>query len=109
MEFEAYADLAKLGARLDVAAEQISFITHDGLDANSVTMSKTVHALLITKCKGKALISSFLGSPTLWIGSVASAQERVRGQGWSSHSRALERYPTCQMGEDAQRGMRRPW
>ena len=30
-------------------------ITHDGLDANSVTVSITVHALLITKCEGKVL------------------------------------------------------
>ena len=54
MKFEAYADLAKKGAHLDVAAEQTSFITHDGLEANSVTTNKTVHALLITKCEGKA-------------------------------------------------------
>ena len=50
VEFEAHADLANMGAHLDVAAEQTSFITHDGLDANRVTMSKTVHALLITTC-----------------------------------------------------------
>ena len=55
MKFEAYADLASLEVHPDVAAEQTSFITHDALDANSVTMSKTVHALLITKCEGKAL------------------------------------------------------
>ena len=55
MKFKAYADLANMGAHLDVAAEQTSFITHDGLDSNSVTMSKTVHALLIRKCEGKAL------------------------------------------------------
>ena len=54
MKFEVYADLAKMGAHLDLAAEQTSFITHDGLDANSVTISKTVHALLITNCEGKA-------------------------------------------------------
>ena len=53
MEFEAYADLAKMGAHLDVAAEQTSFITHDGLDAKSVTISKTVHVLL-TNCEGEA-------------------------------------------------------
>ena len=44
-----------MGAHLDVAAEQTFFITHDGLDANSVTISKTVHVLFITKCEGKAL------------------------------------------------------
>ena len=44
-----------MGAHLGVAAEQTSFITHDGLDANSATISKTVHALLITKCEGKTL------------------------------------------------------
>ena len=55
MKFEPYADLANMGAHLDLAAEQTSFITQDGLDANSVTKSKTVHASLITKCEGKAL------------------------------------------------------
>ena len=40
---------------LDVAAEQSSFIRHDGLDDNSRLTSKTVGALLITKCEGKAL------------------------------------------------------
>ena len=49
VKFEAYADLANMGAHLDVPAEQTSFITHDGLDANSATISKTVHALLIAK------------------------------------------------------------
>ena len=43
------------GSHPDVAAVQTSFITRDGLDSNSVTVSKTVHALLITKCEGKAL------------------------------------------------------
>ena len=55
MTLEACADLAKMGAHLDVAAEQTSFITHDGQDANSVARSKTVHALIITKCEGNAL------------------------------------------------------
>ena len=55
MKFEAYADLANMGAHLDVAAGQTSFIKHDGPDANSVTPCRTVHALLITKCEGKAL------------------------------------------------------
>ena len=40
---------------LDVAAEQSSFVRHDGLDDNSLLISNTVHALLITKCEGKAL------------------------------------------------------
>ena len=44
-----------MGTHLDVAAEQSSFIRHDGLDDNSRLTSKTVHALLITKCEGKAL------------------------------------------------------
>ena len=48
VDFEAFADLANMGAHLDVAAEQTSFITHVGLDANSVTISRTVHALLTT-------------------------------------------------------------
>ena len=55
MKFEAYADLANMGTHLDVAAEQSSFIRHDGLDDKSLLISKTFHALLITKCEGKAL------------------------------------------------------
>ena len=43
------------GAHLDVTTEQTSFIKHDGLDANSLTISRTVRSLLITKCEGKAL------------------------------------------------------
>ena len=41
--------------QLDVAAEQSSLIRHDGLDDNSLLISKTVRALHITKCEGKAL------------------------------------------------------
>ena len=44
-----------MGTHLDVAEEQSSFTRHDGLDDNSLLISKTVHALLITKCKCKAL------------------------------------------------------
>ena len=55
VQFEAYADLAQMGAHLDVAAEQTSFIKHDGLDANSLTMNRTVHSSLISRCEGKAL------------------------------------------------------
>ena len=54
MKFEAHADLASMGALQDVAAEQTSFIRHGGLDANSVTITRTVHALLITECEGEA-------------------------------------------------------
>ena len=50
MKFEACAELANMGAILDVAGEQTSSIKHDSLDD-----SKTVHALLFTKCEGKAL------------------------------------------------------
>ena len=55
MKFEAYADLVNMGTHLDFAAEQSSFIRHDGLDDNSLLISKTVRALYITKCEGKAL------------------------------------------------------
>ena len=44
-----------MGTHLDVAAEQWSFITHDGLDDNSLSKSRTVDAVLITRCDGKAL------------------------------------------------------
>ena len=40
-----------MGQHLDVAAEQTSFLKHDGLDANSLTISRTIHALPITMCK----------------------------------------------------------
>ena len=113
MQFEAYADLANMGAHLDVASEQTPLITHDGrLHTNSFTVSKIVHVLIITTCEGEALsISGFLDSSTLWIGSEASAEEaRVWGQRWKSHSIALGMYSqsTCQIGVDVQRGTR-PW
>ena len=44
-----------MGTHLDVAAEQWSFITHDGLDDNSLSKSRTVDAVLITRCDGKVL------------------------------------------------------
>ena len=34
VKFKAYADLANMGAHLDVAAEPTSFIKHDGLGRN---------------------------------------------------------------------------
>ena len=37
-------------AHLDVAAEQTAFIKHEGPDANSLLVSRTVHALLIKRC-----------------------------------------------------------
>ena len=55
MKFEAYADLATMGTPLVVAAEQTSFIKHDGVEENSQMISRTVRALLITKCEGKVL------------------------------------------------------
>ena len=36
-------------------SEQTAFIKHEGLDTNRVATSRTVPALLITKCGGKAL------------------------------------------------------
>ena len=65
-----------------MAAEQTSFITHDGLDANSVTISRTVHSLLITKCEGKALSLVSLIPPRfgleVWRG-LKEEYEGVRG------------------------------
>ena len=55
VKFEVYADLAGVGAHLDIAAEKTAYITNDGLDAGAVLVSRTVHALLITKCEGEAL------------------------------------------------------
>ena len=78
-----------MGSHLDVVAEHISFITHDGLDANSVTI--IIFRFARHEVRMHISISGFFGSPTLWIGSVASAQGRVRGQRWKSHSSALEK------------------
>ena len=50
VKFKAYADLANMGARLDVAAESRMMVW-----TGSVTISKTVHALLIMRSQGKAL------------------------------------------------------
>ena len=55
VKFQAYADLADIGAHLEVAAEQTSFIKHEGLDAHILLVSRAVYALLITKCEGKPL------------------------------------------------------
>ena len=48
-------DLGGIGARLEIAAEQTAFITNEGVDALAVVVSRTVHALLITKCERTAL------------------------------------------------------
>ena len=78
MKFEAYADVANVDSHLDVAAEQTSFTTHDGLDANSVTISKTVCSCFAHReVRRQSSFSGILGSPTLWIGSVASPQGRL--------------------------------
>ena len=44
-----------MGTHLDVAAEQWSFIRHDGLDDNSLSIMRTVNAVLVTKFDGNAL------------------------------------------------------
>ena len=108
VKFEAYADLAKMGAHLDVAAEQLSFITHDGLDTNSVTISKTVHTLLITKCQGKALSLVSLVPRRFGLEARRVLKVEYEGKKWHSHSSARERYsqPTCHMAKDVQRGTR---
>ena len=48
------ADLAGMVAHLD-AAEQTAFIKQQGLDANSLLVSGTIHALRSTKCECKLL------------------------------------------------------
>ena len=40
---------------MDVAAEQTSFIRHEGLDANSLATCRTFRTLLVTNCEDKAL------------------------------------------------------
>ena len=73
MKFESFADLANMGTHLDVAADQTSFIKHDGLDAiqfdNKLNSSRLAHH----EVRRQSSISGFLDSLTLWIGSVASA------------------------------------
>ena len=99
VKFEAYADLARVGAHLDIAVEQTALIKHAGLDRNNLLVSGTVHALLITRSDGKA------GTSTSWTRSVVSAQGRVREvNGGKSYGSAAERHPqpTCKMGQDAQ-------
>ena len=54
VKFEAYADLACMGAHLHVAAEQTAFIEHEGLDANRLLVSGKDRALFSTSCEGKA-------------------------------------------------------
>ena len=75
VKFAACADLANMGAHLDVVAEQTSFITHDGLDANSVTISKSSR-LAHPEVRRQSSISGFLGSLALWIGNMESARRR---------------------------------
>ena len=102
VKFEAHADPADM-AHLDVVAEQSSFIRHDGLDDNSLLISRTVRALLITICDGKAFCPwSHCFHDVMALRHLRVAQRRVRGQGWNSHSSACERHlrPTCQMGKD---------
>ena len=69
-----------MGAHLDVAAEQTSFITNDGLDANSVTISKTVHTLLITRCEGKALSLVTLGPRRFGLEAWRVLKEECEGR-----------------------------
>ena len=44
---EAQADLAAMGAQLDVPAEQTASIKHEGLDGHRLLVSRPVHALLV--------------------------------------------------------------
>ena len=78
---EEYDDLANMGAHLDVAAEQTSCITHDGLDANSVTISKTVHASLFTKCEGTALSLDSLVPRRFGLEAWRVLKEEYEGKG----------------------------
>ena len=60
VKFEVYADLANMGAHLDVAEEQTYFIKHEGLEAISLTITKTVHSLLITKRRRSTVSGSLV-------------------------------------------------
>ena len=102
VKFEAYADPANKGTHLNAAAEQSLFIRHDGLDDNSLLISKTVHALLITKCRCKALSLVSLAPRRHGFEGIEAwrvLKEEYGGQRWKSHSSALERHPqpTCQI------------
>ena len=81
MKFEAFADLANMGAHLDVAAGQTSFIKLGGPDANSVTPCRTVHALLITKCEGKALSLGSLIPQRFGMEAWRVLKEKYEGKG----------------------------
>ena len=69
---------------LDVAAEQSSFIRHDGLDYNSLSRSKTVSALLITKCEGKALSLVSLAPRRHGFDAWRVLKEEYEGKGGNS-------------------------
>ena len=60
VKVEAYALLAGMGAHLDAAAEQTSFIDFEGLDAHSLLARRAVHALV---CHQVWRESSFSGFP----------------------------------------------
>ena len=88
---EACADLANMGSHLDVAAEQTSFITHDCLDANSVTITKTVHAKLIRKCEGKALSLVSLVPRRFGLEAWRVLKEEYEGNGGNRTAALFER------------------
>ena len=69
-----------MGAHLDVAAEQTSFIKHGGLEANGVTICSTVHALLITKCEGKALSQVSLVPRRFGLEAWRTLKEKYEGK-----------------------------
>ena len=58
VKFEAYAELARTGACLDVAAEQSSFIRHNGVDDNG-------HRLVNSCCVAPSCVFAIHGLPTL--------------------------------------------
>ena len=62
MKFETYADLANMGAHLDVAADQTSFIKHDGLDAKQFDNKTSSSRLAHHEVRRQSSISGFLGS-----------------------------------------------
>ena len=93
VKFEAYADLAGIGAHLDAAEEQTVFITNEGLDANAVLVSRTVHALLITCCEGEALFLVSLLPRRHGLEAWRVLKYECEGKGGNRLATASERHP----------------
>ena len=93
VKFEAYADLANMVTHLDAAAEQSSFIRHDGVDDNSLLVSKNASCLAHHEVRRQSSVSGMLVPLRHGLVTWRVLQGRVRGQRWKSYLSAPERHP----------------